>query len=48
MDYQRYRRQERRRRIAGALISWAFLIVSAAFLVFIGWCAIVGMVALFG
>jgi hypothetical protein len=46
--YERYRRQQRRREMRAAAVRWAFLIIGGSFLAFVGWCAIVGMVALFG
>jgi hypothetical protein len=47
-DYERWARRERRRRILWALGSWALMILSAAFMVLIGWLAIVGAIAVFG
>lgn len=46
--YERWQRDERRKRIAWALVGWGLAILSAAFMVLVMWAAIVGFMVIFG
>ena len=48
MDYQRWERRERRKRVVWAIAAWAFVLGSAALMVVTFWAAFVGLCVLFG
>ena len=47
-DFERYHRRERRRIMRERVVAWALVLLSACVMVFFGWLAMVGMVAVFG
>ena len=47
-DFERYHRRERRRLMRERIVAWGLVLLSAVFMVFVLWCAIIGMVVVFG